>query len=43
MNALRLNYNKIDFEKVMITVGMTLMEVSGIVFLFCGLFDIRIF
>lgn len=43
MNTLRLNYNKIDIEKVMITLGMALMEASGIVFLFCGLLDIKIF
>lgn len=43
MNTLRLNYNKIDFEKAMITLGMALMEVSGILLLICGLFDIKIF
>jgi len=43
MNTLRLNYSKIDFERVMITLGIALMEVSGIVLLFCGIFDIRIF
>lgn len=43
MNTLRLNYSKIDFEKIMITLGMALMEASGIVMLFCGIFDIRIF
>lgn len=43
MNTLRLNYTKIDFEKVMITLGMALMEVSGIILLVCGLLDIKIF
>lgn len=43
MNTLRLQYSKMDVEKIMITLGMTLMEVSGIVLLICGLFDIRIF
>lgn len=43
MNTLRLNYNKIDIEKAMITLGMALMEASGVVLLLCGLFDIRIF
>lgn len=43
MNTLRLQYKKIDLEKAMITIGMTFMEVTGIVLLFCGLFDIRIF
>jgi len=43
MNTLRLQYGKIDFEKVMITLGMVLMEASGAVLLVCGIFDIRIF
>lgn len=43
MNTLRLNYTKIDFEKVLITLGMALMEASGVILLFCGLLDIKIF
>lgn len=43
MNTLRLNYNKIDFEKVMITLGMAFMEAFGFVLLICGIFGIRIF
>lgn len=43
MDTLRLNYRKIDLEKVMITLGMALMEASGIILLFCGLLDIKIF
>ena len=43
MHTLRLNYNKMDFEKTMITLGMALMEVTGTVLLVCGIFDIRIF
>lgn len=43
MNTLRLQYDKIDFEKVMITLGMALMEASGAVLLVCGLLDIKIF
>lgn len=43
MNALRLQYGKFDLEKIMIAAGMALMEMSGLVFLVCGLFDIRIF
>lgn len=43
MDTLRLNYRKIDFEKVMITLGMALMEASGVILLFCGLLDIKIF
>ncbi len=43
MNTLRLNFNRVDMEKVMITLGMALMEASGVVLLICGIFDIRIF
>lgn len=42
MNTLRLNYYKIDVERMLITLGITLMEVSGFVLLICGLFDIKI-
>lgn len=42
MQTLRLNLDKVDFEKAMITLGMTLMEVTGFILLVCGLFDIRI-
>ena len=42
MNTLRLNYQKVDFEKAMITLGIALMEASGVVFLLCGLLDIKI-
>ena len=43
MNTLLLNYRKIDFEKVLITLGMAFMEVTGVVLLFCGLLEIKIF
>lgn len=43
MNTLRLQYNKVNMEKAMIMVGMTLMEMTGLVLLVCGLFNIRIF
>ena len=42
MQTLRLNLDKIDFEKAMITLGMALMETTGFILLVCGLFDIRI-
>lgn len=42
MQTLKLNLQKIDFEKVMITLGMALMETTGVILLVCGLFDIRI-
>ena len=43
MNTLRLTVGKIDFEKVFITLGISLMEVFGVVTLFCGILDIKIF
>ena len=43
MNTLRLQYNKMDIEKMLITIGMAVMEVTGFVLLFCGLLDIKIF
>ncbi len=43
MNTVRLYFGKIDFEKVMITLGMTLMELFGVITLFCGIMDIKIF
>ena len=43
MNTLRVQYNKIDIEKMMIMLGMAFMEVTGLILLFCGLYDIRIF
>ena len=43
MNTLRLQYKKFDLEKATIAIGMTLMEATGIVLLFCGLFNIRPF
>ena len=43
MNTLRLQYKKFDFEKAMILLTMALMEASGIVFLVCGVFDIKLF
>lgn len=43
MNTLRLNYYKIDIERILITLGLALMEASGFLLLMCGLFDIKIF
>lgn len=43
MEIIRFGFQKMDIEKVMITVAMTGMEVLGMVFLFCGVFGIRIF
>lgn len=43
MNTLRLQYKKIDFERIMIALGMTLMEVTGIILLICGILDFRPF
>lgn len=43
MNTLRLQFNKMNMEKMMITIGMALMETSGLVLLVCGLLNIKIF
>ena len=42
MNNFRIQINKYEVEKAMIATGMFLMEMTGIVFLVCGIFDIRI-
>lgn len=42
MNTARVKHAKYDMEKVMISVGMFLMECFGIVMFFCGVFDIKI-
>lgn len=43
MNTLRLQYKKIDIERVIIGIGMALMETTGIVLLICGIMGIRPF
>ena len=43
MYTLRLQYKKIDIERVLIAVGMTLMEATGIILLICGIMDIKPF
>ncbi len=43
MNTMKMNFSKIDFEKIMITLGMGMMEVFGVITLFCGLFDVKLF
>lgn len=42
MRTLKTISQKIDMQKLMITVGMTLMEGMGIVLFFCGVFNIQI-
>ena len=42
MQTLKVNLQKIDFERAMITLGMALMETTGVILLVCGLFDIHI-
>ena len=42
MNAAKIRQTKLDVEKIMITIGMTFMEVVGVVLLVCTFFDIRI-
>lgn len=43
MNTTRLEFNKIDFEKVMITLAIILMEGFGVLTLVCGILGIKIF
>ena len=43
MNTLKLWNGRIDVEKVLIAATMTLMEISGFVFLICGILDIKPF
>lgn len=43
METARFEFQKMDIEKVMITLGMAFMEVFGMVMLFCGVFGIRLF
>jgi len=42
MNTARLRQRRWDVEKVIITVGMLMMEGFGTVMLFCGILDIKI-
>lgn len=42
MNTAKLRVRKWDIEKLMITIGMFMMEGFGMVMLFCGIFDIKI-
>lgn len=43
MNVLQLQLKKMDIEKMMIGLGMVLMETTGLVLLVCGILDIKIF
>lgn len=43
MEAARLTFQKIDFEKAMITLGMAAMESFGLIMLICGILGIKIF
>ena len=41
MNTLKLQLRKIDVEKVMLGIGMLLMETTGLVLLICGIYGIK--
>ena len=43
MNTARLEFNKIDMEKIMITLGMVLLEGFGFLTLICGILGVKIF
>lgn len=43
MHTLRLQYRKTDLEKVLITLGMTFMEMTGIILLICGILGVKPF
>ena len=42
MHTLGLRFNKDTIEKVMFTLTFGVMEITGVVLLFCGLFNIPI-
>lgn len=43
MNTARLEFHKMNIEKIMITFGMVFMEGFGLVMLICGILGIKIF
>lgn len=43
MEAARITFQKIDLEKVMITLAMAIMESFGLIMLVCGILGIKIF
>ncbi len=43
MQTVRLDFSKIDVERILISLGMTVMESFGLIMLICGIFGIKIF
>jgi len=43
METAKMTLHKMNFEKTMITLGMTVMECMGFLMLVCGILDIKIF
>ena len=43
MQALRLQYRKMDLERYIIVAGMTFMETAGIILLICGILGVKPF
>ncbi len=43
MHTLRLDFQKMDIERVLISVGMMVMESFGFIMLICGILGIKIF
>lgn len=43
MHTLGLNFNKTEFEKIMVALLFGFMEVTAMILFFCILFDYRIF
>ena len=43
MHTARLGFQKMDIERILITVGMAFMEGFGLLMLICGILGIKIF
>lgn len=43
MNTLKLELRKIDLEKMVIRISMTMLEGFGIIALVCGIFGVKLF
>lgn len=43
MQALRLQYRKMNLERYIIVAGMTFMETTGIILLICGILGVKPF
>lgn len=43
MHTLRLDFQKMDIERILISFGMAVMEGFGFIMLICGILGIKIF